>query len=115
MIATTHLDGDILDELRVIMGDDFAGLLHTFIQDSTQRVAAVESEFAARNATGLRAAAHSFKGSSSNLGARRLAYLCRQIEDLALAGDLDACTAPVGELATEFAAVKREVDALLAG
>jgi histidine phosphotransfer protein HptB len=115
MIATAHLDGDVLDELRGIMGDEFAGLLQTFIQDSTQRVAAVEREFAARDATGLRAAAHSFKGSSSNLGARQLAHLCRQIEDLALAGDLDACAAPVGELTTEFAEVRREVDSLLMG
>jgi HPt (histidine-containing phosphotransfer) domain-containing protein len=115
MVATAHLDGDILDELRVIMGDDFAGLLNTFIQDSTQRIAAVEREYAANNATALRAAAHSFKGSSSNMGAHRLALLCRQIEDSALAGDLDACTVPVGELAAEFAAVKREVDALMAG
>lgn len=115
MIATAHLDGDILDELRVIMGDEFAGLLHTFIQDSSQRVEAVERELGARNAVGLRAAAHSFKGSSSNLGARQLAQLCRQIEDLALAGDIDGCTALVGELVVEFDAVKREVDSLLAG
>lgn len=115
MVATAHLDADILDELRVIMGDDFTALLNTFIQDSTQRIEAVEREFAARNAIALRAAAHSFKGSSSNLGAHHLALLCRQIEDFALAGDLDACTAPVGELAAEFAAVKREVDALMAG
>jgi HPt (histidine-containing phosphotransfer) domain-containing protein len=113
MVATVHLDGDILDELRVIMGNDFAGLLNTFIQDSTQRVAAVEREFAAGNAIGLRAAAHSFKGSSSNLGAHQLAHLCRLIEDLALAGDLAACAAPVGELGAEFVAVKNEVDALL--
>lgn len=115
MVATLHLDGDILDELRVIMGDDFAGLLNTFIEDSKQRVVAVEREFAARNAPALRAAAHSFKGSSSNLGAHRLAQLCRQIEDLALAGDLDACAAPVGELGAEFGLVKIEIDALLVG
>jgi HPt (histidine-containing phosphotransfer) domain-containing protein len=115
MIATAHLDGNILDELRVIMGDDFAGLLQTFIQDSTQRVAAVEREFAAGDAVGLRAAAHSFKGSSSNLGAHQLAHLCRQIEDLALAGDLGACATPVGELSAEFDAVKRELDGLMAG
>jgi HPt (histidine-containing phosphotransfer) domain-containing protein len=114
MVATAHLDADILDELQVIMGDDFAGLLNTFVQDSIQRVEAVEREFAARNAVALRAAAHSFKGSSSNLGANQLAQLCRQIEDLALAGNLDACAAPVGALGAEFAAVKQEVDALMA-
>jgi HPt (histidine-containing phosphotransfer) domain-containing protein len=114
MVAMTHLDGDILGELKVIMGSDFAGLLDTFIQDSTQRVAAVEREFAARNAIGLRAAAHSFKGSSSNLGARQLAQLCRQIEELALAGDVDACEPLVPQLVAEFAEVRREVDALLA-
>lgn len=113
-MATAHLDRDTLDELRMIMGTEFSGLLNTFLQDSTQRVATVERELAARNATGLRAAAHSFKGSSSNMGARQLAQLCREIEDLALAGDLEACAPLVTALVAEFAAVRQEVDALLA-
>lgn len=114
MVATAHLDRDVLDELRMIMGSEFAGLLNTFLQDSSQRVATIEHELAARNATGLRAAAHSFKGSSSNMGARQLAQLCKQVEELALAGDVDACAPLVAELAAEFGAVRQEVDSLLA-
>lgn len=113
MVATAHLDRDILDELRMIMGTEFAGLLNTFLQDSAQRVAAIERELAARNATGLRAAAHSFKGSSSNMGARQLAQLCKQVEDLAVTGDVDSCAPLVAELAMEFDAVRGEVEALL--
>lgn len=115
MVATAHLDRDILDELRAIMGDDFAGLLNTFLQDSMQRVATIEREHVAANASGLRAAAHSFKGSSSNMGARQLAQLCKQIEELALTGDVAACAPLVAGLAAEFAAVRTDVEALLAG
>lgn len=112
-MTTTHLDRDILDELRVIMGSDFGGLLHTFLQDSKQRVEAIQREFAALNATGLRAAAHSFKGSSGNMGARQLAQLCKQLEELALAGDVAGCAPLVSGLAAEFAAVRQDVEALL--
>jgi len=113
MVATQHLDREILEELRVVMGNEFSALLQTFIQDSTQRVAAVQQEFAIGNAVGLRAASHSFKGSSSNMGAGRLAHLCKQIEELALAGDVANCAPLVRDLETEFDAVKLDVEALL--
>ena len=113
MIATQHLDHEILAELRVVMGNEFSSLLQTFIQDSTQRVAAIQREFAAGNAVGLRAAAHSFKGSSSNMGAGQLAQFCKQIEELALAGDIASCAPLVDALAVEFDAVKLDVEALL--
>jgi histidine phosphotransfer protein HptB len=113
MMATQHLDREILEELRVVMGNEFTGLLQTFVQDSTQRVAAIQRELGAANAVGLRAAAHSFKGSSSNMGARQLAHLCKQIEELALAGDVISCAPLVAELALEFVAVERDVQTLL--
>jgi histidine phosphotransfer protein HptB len=113
MMATQHLDREILEELRVVMGNEFSGLLQTFIQDSAQRVAAIRRELDAANAVGLRAAAHSFKGSSSNMGARQLAQLCKQIEELSLAGDIVSCAPLVGELELEFVAVERDVQTLL--
>lgn len=113
MSAMAHLDREILDELRMIMGNEFGGLLNTFLQDSAQRVATLQGELAKRSDTGLRGAAHSFKGSSSNMGARQLAQLCKQIEECALAGDIDACTPLVSALVAEFEAVRSEVDALL--
>ncbi|HSB94800.1 MAG TPA: Hpt domain-containing protein [Spongiibacteraceae bacterium] len=113
MIATQHLEREILEELRVVMGNEFSSLLQTFIQDSTQRVAAVQREFATGNAVGLRAAAHSFKGSSSNMGAGQLAHICKQIEELALAGDVAGCAPLVRDIEAEFNAVKLDVEALL--
>jgi HPt (histidine-containing phosphotransfer) domain-containing protein len=112
-MAAQHLDREILEELRVVMGNEFSGLLQTFVQDSGQRVLAIGRELAAADAVGLRAAAHSFKGSSSNMGARRLAQLCKEIEELALAGDVAACEPLTRELEAEFSAVKDEVAELL--
>ena len=113
-MATQHLDSEILEELRVVMGNEFAGLLQTFVQDSGQRVQAIARELAAQDAVALRAAAHSFKGSSSNMGARRLAQLCKEIEELALAGEVAPCAPLARELEAEYDAVKHEVEGLLA-
>lgn len=113
-MTTEHLDREILEELRVVMGNEFSALLQTFVQDSMQRVIAIQREMAALDAVGLRAAAHSFKGSSSNMGARYLAQLCKQIEELALAGETSACEPLLRELESEYIAVKHEVEALLA-
>lgn len=114
MVAAQHLDQDILDELRIVMGNEFSALLQTFVQDSKQRVLAIQRELTAQDAVGLRAAAHSFKGSSSNMGARQLAQLCKQIEESALAGDVLACEPLLRELETEYRAVQQEVESLLA-
>ena len=112
-MTTQHLDGEILEELRMVMGNEFSALLQTFINDSSQRVAAIQREIAAQDVVGLRAAAHSFKGSSSNMGARYLAQLCKEIEELALAGEISTCAPLLQELTNEFTAVKHEVETLL--
>ena len=75
-----HLDLEALSALQDIMEDEYPLLLDTFLEDSRKRL---EQLHQACNAADLGAVAHSFKGSSSNMGARRLAELCRQLEMLA--------------------------------
>jgi histidine phosphotransfer protein HptB len=62
--------------LRDVMEGGFADLLDTFLADSDERLRAIASM--ARGPTELMAVAHSFKGSSSNMGAIRLALLVRR-------------------------------------
>lgn len=112
MATLPHLDLDTLHELRGIMGAEFATLLQTFATDSAMRITMLEEAAAAVDADALRRAAHSFKGSSGNMGARQLAELCRQIEQLAHAGDAQAGAALVPQLIDEYALVQREMAAL---
>jgi HPt (histidine-containing phosphotransfer) domain-containing protein len=111
-VAAQHLDQGTLQELKVIMGGDFNKLLKTFASDSASRVAAIRQAAAATDSDALRRAAHSFKGSSGNMGALRLAELCRQIEELARDGAAARCPPLVDKLVEEYAYVQAELDAL---
>lgn len=73
-----HLDPDVLSGLREVMEGEYPKLLDTFLDDSQKRVEALRT--ARDDAKALGRIAHSFKGSSGNLGAVRLAHLCQRLE-----------------------------------
>lgn len=75
------IDEAALAELRSIMGDDFQLLIDTFINDSEQRIVALQEAVDNRDAELLRTSAHSFKGSSLNISAGRLTKICQDLED----------------------------------
>lgn len=108
-MSIQHLDDEALRELEVVMGDDFAKLLQTFATDSAARIVAIQQTAVAADSEALRRAAHSFKGSSGNMGARHLSELCRQIEEFARDGAVEPCMPLIAELSDEFALVQREL------
>lgn len=112
-VATQHLDSDVVQELRAVMGSEFAHLLRTFASDSAMRIANIEQAVLQADADALRRAAHSFKGSSGNMGARDLSELCKQIEDFARDEKLNECSGLIVQLHAEFDNVQRELNALL--
>lgn len=73
-----HIDHKVLCDLREIMEDGYLQLLDTFLEDSERRLSQLHK---AKDAAELGMAAHSFKGSSSNMGAVGLAELCQELED----------------------------------
>lgn len=76
-MAELHLDPDVLSALREVMEDGFATLVDTFLDDCEARLQLLRQ---ADSAARLIDTAHSFKGSSSNMGAVRLAELCGLLE-----------------------------------
>jgi histidine phosphotransfer protein HptB len=101
-----HLDYDTLNGLREIMEDDFHLLIETFIQDSRDRLATLLRLAGSDEMDGLRRAAHSFKGSCSNIGALRLSELCAEVEASALAGHQFTMEADIEAIHQEFLAVE---------
>jgi HPt (histidine-containing phosphotransfer) domain-containing protein len=95
------------------MGEDFALLVQTFAKDSGQRIEAIQEAVTADDADALRRAAHSFKGSSGNMGAPELAELCRTLEELGRNGTTEGGPALVAALIDEYAQVQRELNQLL--
>ncbi|PIB45731.1 histidine kinase [Pseudomonas sp. 2822-15] len=98
-----HLDPDVLTGLQEVMESEYPKLLETFLDDSQKRVEALRKS--RDDAKALGRIAHSFKGSSGNLGAVRLAQLCQrlEVESVELTADLGAL---VDQIDHEFALVR---------
>ena len=77
-MAEIHMDPQVLSGLQEVMEDEYPKLLDTFLDDSQKRIEALHQ--ARDDAKALGRIAHSFKGSSGNLGALRLAQLCQKLE-----------------------------------
>jgi HPt (histidine-containing phosphotransfer) domain-containing protein len=103
-VAEIHLDPDVLSGLQEVMEGEYPKLLDTFLDDSQKRVEALRE--ARDDAGALGKIAHSFKGSSGNLGAVRLAQLCQQLEDKSAKQALTDLGELVDEIDHEFALVR---------
>lgn len=81
-----HLDESILNELEALLEDDFVDLIETFLADAKVRLDELSQTVESTVADDIRRAAHSFKGSSLNVGATGLSALCKEMEDFARDG-----------------------------
>ena len=108
------LDVEVVSELQDIMGQDFQMLVESFQRDGEQRLAALDQAFAGDDAGTLRSQAHSFKGSSSNLGAIHVSGLCMELETLASSGDLASASTLLHSLKQHFQQACAALNATLA-
>lgn len=98
-----HVDRGVLSALQEVMEEGYADLLDIFLADSEARINVLRTT----DSTALLVAtAHSFKGSSSNMGAVRLTELCHQLEQRAKDLPCAAVQELVGEIDREFAAIR---------
>lgn len=97
-----HLDYDTLNTLKDVMEDDFALLMDTFVQDSTDRIRTLREVIKSTDADPIRRAAHSFKGSCSNIGALQLSAMCAALEKKALENNLHNLTSDLDAIEQEF-------------
>ena len=107
-----HLNLDSLNELKQVMGDEFSLLVETFTSDSVMRLQSIEEAVQSGDPDLIRRAAHSFKGSSSNMGADALTSLCRQLEDLGRHGQTEGAQQLFEQISSEYATVKEALSSL---
>jgi HPt (histidine-containing phosphotransfer) domain-containing protein len=105
-VSDSHLDQSVLASLLDVMGEEYPVLLDTFLLDSEERQRHIHEAMAAEDAQALRLAAHSFKGSCSNMGATLLAGLCKNLEEAARRERLDEAPALIEQIGREFAIVR---------
>lgn len=105
-MSDIHLDSAVLASLQDVMEDEYPVLLDTFLADSEERLRLLRVAGEAGDAQGLRLAAHSFKGSCSNMGAPMLAALCKQLEEAGRKEQLDEAAELIEQVEREFAIVR---------
>jgi PAS domain S-box-containing protein len=94
-------DGTLMDEI-----------VATFVRIAPLRIGAIKKAARAGDAAALERAAHSFLGSCGNLGCRRMAELCAQLEILGRTGSTGGAADTVREIEDAYAAIKPALLAL---
>src|SRR5205085_3032147 len=113
------VDGNVLAALRDLQGagrpDILAELLAVYLRDTPPRLAALHEAVARADAEALRRAAHSLKGSSSQIGAVQIVRLCTDLEHQARIADLTGASETLRRLDKAFDRVHAHLQPLAAG
>lgn len=104
------LDTEAIENLRALgdeMEDDtfLKEVIDIYLSDTPNRLAEIDECLVSGDATKLNRAAHSIKGSSANLGAKKVIETARRIEEKSKES-LDDLTADIAELKANFEEVK---------
>lgn len=112
-MSVVHLDYSVLTTLQEVMEDEYPTLLDVFIKDAEYRISRLRQLMGASafDLQELSMMAHSFKGSSSNMGAIRLADLCRELEERSRRDDSAGLDELLAALDHEYGTVRRLFDA----
>lgn len=100
--ARNVLDGDVLAELREVMGAEFGNLVQMFLVDAAKYIQQLEEAAAGGDLEKMIAPAHTLKSSSANLGAMAVSAAAKRIEVGAREGVLPRPAVAVAVLEAEF-------------
>jgi histidine phosphotransfer protein HptB len=104
-----RLNLDMLNELKMLMEEDFQLLIDTYCEDGALKLEGLKEAVFANNAKEVSDFSHSLKGSSANVGAEILADLCYQMEAKGKKEDLSGAEALYAEIVTEFKCVDNDI------
>jgi signal transduction histidine kinase/DNA-binding response OmpR family regulator/HPt (histidine-containing phosphotransfer) domain-containing protein len=104
--ATSPIDQSALDVIRDMEDEDdpdmLAEIIGLFLDKAPELLQSLQAAVANKDAESLRVAAHTLKSSSANMGARVLADLCRELEELGRTGSLDNSATKLSRLFDEY-------------
>ncbi|MEW6304147.1 MAG: PAS domain S-box protein [Verrucomicrobiota bacterium] len=109
------LDLAVISSLRDLrepgQRDPVTELIDLYLEDAPERLQRMRSAIERNDAPALHSPAHSLKGSSSNLGAVRLASLCAKLDQKSKAGDLAGASELYHQADAEFSRVRAMLEA----
>jgi HPt (histidine-containing phosphotransfer) domain-containing protein len=116
-VSAIHLDYSVLSTLQEIMEDEYPTLLDVFLDDSEHRITRLQQMLQGyAGGSGdfdlqeLSLMAHSFKGSSGNMGALHLADLCRELEERSRREEVAGLEDLLASIDLEYVTVRRLID-----
>jgi HPt (histidine-containing phosphotransfer) domain-containing protein len=112
-------EADVIDRaalatlLAMVGGDEafLSDLIDVYFADTPQLLVTMRQALAAGDAAALRRSAHALKSNSANFGARQLAALCRELEELGETGGLDRAGVALAQVEAEYARVALSLNA----
>jgi HPt (histidine-containing phosphotransfer) domain-containing protein len=114
MANNVSIDPEAIENLRALNPDDddafLKDIIGIFLEDTPLRIAELKECLAAFDQPKFTRAAHSIKGSSSNLGAVKLRALAEQLEHQSRNSGLAGVEPLISELDNEFAVAKAELE-----
>jgi HPt (histidine-containing phosphotransfer) domain-containing protein len=112
---TPETDREIIDQLMMICeGDDAFSreLTESFLESALRSIAGVYTALDLRDSVALAAQSHALRGISATIGARDLAALCADLEDIANQGDLEAAVTVAARLGDAWERVRTALEQL---
>ena len=104
--SAAAIDQSVLDVIRDMEDEDdpdmLAEIIGLYIDRAPELLQSLEEAIANTDAESLRVTAHTLKSSSANVGARVLADLCRELEEMGRCGSLDNAATRLAVLHNEY-------------
>lgn len=114
MSNDTPIDPEAIENLRALNPDDedafLRDIIGIFLEDTPERIAELKQCLASYDQPKFTRAAHSIKGSASNLGAKRVRAVAEKLEHQSRNSGLDGLDTLLAELEAEFATAKAELE-----
>jgi len=110
------LDLSRIEQIRALRREGMPNILgrviQLFLDSAPEQIATVRAATQTANASGLREAAHALKSASANLGATDFTELCKQLEMMGKARQLEGALEKVVALEESFPRIREALSAL---
>ncbi|MFL6676195.1 MAG: response regulator [Massilia sp.] len=106
-----------LDNIRALSHDRGDALVQkviaAYVDDTPQHLRTLRQAIAGEDPGSVRKVAHSLKSASANVGAQKLAQLCKEMEHLGRADTTEGAAVILTDMEQEFQAVRHSLSAIL--
>jgi histidine phosphotransfer protein HptB len=114
MATENPIDPEAIENLKALNPDDdnafLKEIIGIFLEDTPQRIAELKQCLVSFDQPTFTRAAHSIKGSASNLGAIKVRALAEKLEHQSRNSGLNGLESLMGSLESEFAIAKNELE-----